>query len=717
MLPTEEKPESQIESDELYVDDREEPSELDTEALFLKLKGWYGTDLEHSLKWRKMAKECYDFAAGKQWNQEDRAALEDQGRPCITFNRIQSIIRAIAGIEINGRHETVYLPRGTLPGAVKANELLSACSQWMSDNCDAEDEQSTAFQDTIICGMGWTEATMSYDIDPDGAYDERRIDPLEMVWDRSARSKNIADARRVFRVRKMSLNEAREMFPDEDDADLDAPWAETGITSSADIQVIEERRKKRSETNGPDKNDDVHIVHCQWYEKECFYRVADPMSGEILDLGEDEYKTLEARAQEAGIPIKAVKQHRRQYKQCFLGAKVLGEVLEGPCPKGYSWNCITGELDHNEGTFYGPTSLMLDPQRWANKWLSSTLHILNTTAKGGIIAEADAFKDQRQAQDTYAQPDAITWAAKGAISGGKIMQKPGAGVPNSYVQLMEFAISSIRDVTGVNLELLGMRDANQAGILEAQRKQAAMTILATLFDSLRRFRKQVGRVRLHYIQNYLSDGRLIRIAGEDGMQAVPLVRDQTAGEYEVIVDDAPTSPNAKQETWAVIQQVIPAFRDFLTPDSVVAILEYSPLPSKLVDAFKEMAAKANAPNPEAEKQKMLEIENAVATIAKTKAAADKDVASAEATRAKGLLDLANAGAQIAAQLQAAVGNMMTPEPWVGPTIEPSYAIDPTFDQSAMPPPLPQVPQMPMGPQPMGPQPQPELTLMNGGLPQ
>lgn len=1047
MLPTKEKPDAQIESDELYVDDREEPSELDTEALFLKLKGWYGTDLEHSLKWRKMAKEAYDFAAGKQWNQEDRAALEDQGRPCITFNRIQSIIRAIAGIEINGRHETVYLPRGTLPGAVKANELLSACSQWMSDNCDAEDEQSTAFQDTIICGMGWcltgeamvrlpkmhfatvrqysgvvvdielengqrltgtsnhpvltdrgwkklsalnegdnlitsdflkridglsmeqfdqvearledkinsfsagcearrfstasndfysdgigskihvvwadsslwrkfdntalvqkfkksslilwnalsetcvslfgyglnlhsgrsaecnlsvcvghapgskfsggnnipqlvsgetkaladclainsetvsdlvrrevffkiepskvfnrcarywtslcrskfmpaaqkpgldsgvrysnlvsdfrdwkpvleiearnlfcsgtarpefvtrvksrivrsvhnlpvydvgtnvgffiagnivtsnTEATMSYDLDPDGAYDERRIDPLEMVWDRSARSKNVADARRVFRVRKMSLNEAREMFPDEDDADLDAPWAETGITSSADIQVIEERRKKRSETNGPDRNDDVHIVHCQWYEKECFYRVADPMSGEILDLGEDEYKTLESRAQEAGIPIKAVKQHRRQYKQCFLGAKVLGEVLEGPCPKGFSWNCITGELDHNAGTFYGPTSLMLDPQRWANKWLSSTLHILNTTAKGGIIAEADAFKDQRQAQDTYAQPDAITWAAKGAISGGKIMQKPGAGVPSSYVQLMEFAISSIRDVTGVNLELLGMRDANQAGILEAQRKQAAMTILATLFDSLRRFRKQVGRVRLHYIQNYLSDGRLIRVAGEDGMQAVALVRDQTAGEYEVIVDDAPTSPNAKQETWAVIQQVIPAFRELLTPDSVVAILEYSPLPSKLVDAFKEMAAKSNAPNPEAEKQKMLEIENAVATIAKTKAAADKDTASAEATRAKGLLDLANAGAQIAAQLQAAVGNMMTPEPWVGPTIEPSYAIDPTFDQSAMPPPLPQVPQMPMGPQPMGPQPQPEPTLMNGGLPQ
>jgi len=627
-----------------------EPSKLNDEALYSTLRGWFRLDQAHSAEWRKLAKEDFGFAAGDQYKAEDRAKLEEERRPVITFNRALSIIKAVAGIEINGRHDTVYLPRGTKPGVVKANEMLTAASQWMSDVSDAEDEQSEAFQDAIICGMGWTEPRISYEDDPDGMYVEGKVDPLEMYWDRSARSKNLQDARRVFRVRKMTIDEARDfakgLGADVLDEDLNASWA-TGADTEAP-KPVEEKRHRDENASPFDDKAEVHIVHAQWIERKPFYRVGDRVTGKVLELDEERFEEYKALASQYGLEFTYVRQTRKAYKQAFLGKCIIGQVMDCPSKDRFTFQCITGERDRNAGTWFGLIRLMRDPQMWANKWLSQTLHILNTTAKGGIIAEKDAFEDQRDAQDTYAQPDAITWAAKGAIANGKIMQKPGVGIPTAYVNLLEFAIASIRDVTGINLELLGMRDANQPGILEHQRKQAAMTILATMFDSLRRFRKNVGRIRLVYIQRYLSDGRLIRITQSDDqgrsvMMLVPLLREETIGDYEVIIDDAPNSPNQKQETWAFLMQLMPVFRGMMTPETAVAMLEYSPLPTKLVEQFKKMISEGKN-DPEAKMQQQIGMRGAVAKIKRDEAAAEKDLATAQGARAEAMLDLANAAA-------------------------------------------------------------------------
>jgi hypothetical protein len=80
-----------------------------------------------------------------------------------------------------------------------------------------------------------------------------------------------------------------------------------------------------------------------------------------------------------------------------------------------------------------------------------------------------------EAEEKWAQPDTIVWATTGAVSQQKTMPKPGGGLTQGHVDLMQFAITSIRDCTGINLELLGQKDINQPGILEAQRKQAGMT--------------------------------------------------------------------------------------------------------------------------------------------------------------------------------------------------------------------------------------------------
>src|SRR4051812_36973687 len=214
---------------------------LDREALLRRLKSWFRDDAAHSAKWRGEAMEDLDFVTPfGQWTAEDRAALEAQMRPVITFDRCLSVVKAVAGSEINGRHEIQFKPRGLEDTAV--NEVLSAASKWMGDACDAEDEQSEAFQHSLVCGMGWTEARLDYEREPDGMYVEECISPLEMYWDRRARKKNLVDARRLWRVRKIALAEARALFPDRPDEELDAAWAR-GAELGDPVKTQEEKRR------------------------------------------------------------------------------------------------------------------------------------------------------------------------------------------------------------------------------------------------------------------------------------------------------------------------------------------------------------------------------------------------------------------------------------------------------------------------------------------
>lgn len=615
------------------------------------LKGWITADLDFSRDWRAQAKMWFEFRAGDHWTPDDKALLEEAGRPVIVFNRVLTILKAVAGMEINGRHETAFLPRGTED--VKANEVLSAASKWMADECDGEDEESQAFDDCATCGMGWVEERMSYEDEPDGLYVEEKMNPLEMGWDRTARKKNLSDSRRMWRIRKMAFSDASSIFPGFTREQMNAGWADEGGLDYPQKSLEQKWKRDNDNVLDPtyDDLDEVTIVQVQWIEKEPYWIVADEANNRKAELSEAEYRVFEKRMTMFGMKPVAVRHIRKVFKQAFLGAEgvMLREAADAPMRRQFSWKCVTGEIDAIKGTWFGLVKVMRDPQMWANKWMSQILHILNSTAKGGILAELSAFDDERDAEDSYAQADEITWLADGALSGDKpkVMEKPGRGDPSGYMNLLTFAVAAIPQVVGINLELLGQQDVNQPGVLEAMRKQAGMTVLATLFDSLRRFRKLIGRGRLFFIQTYLSDGRLIRVTGPEGAQAVSLAKDKTVGLYDVVVDATPTSPNQKEANWLIIQPMLAAFRDQLVanPQIFALLLEYSPLPARIVDAIKELIRQQeNDPQAQQEKQenRALFVNTAIAKINKDQSTAEMQNAKAGASQATAIYDVAMA---------------------------------------------------------------------------
>jgi hypothetical protein len=208
-------------------------------------------------------------------------------------------------------------------------------------------------------------------------------------------------------------------------------------------------------------------------------------------------------------------------------------------------------------------------------------------------------EDVRKFERNFAKTGSVLWLEDGGLE--RIKERGFGNYPAGIDKMMEFALSSMRDVTGINIELMGLSGKNQAGILEYQRKQAALTILGMLFDNLRRYRKMQGEVLLYYIENYVSDGRLVRIVGPEGKRYIPLTKQSGTTKYDVIIDEAPSSPNQKERTFEVLMQLLPAMikMGYLPP---VEVLDYLPLPETLIEAMKEQQQK-NMQGPSEEEQK------------------------------------------------------------------------------------------------------------------
>lgn len=616
------------------VDEQDGPVQGNDECATLTWKRWR-EGRSHLSGWRQEAAECYDLAAGHQWTEEEQAALKSDLRPVVTFNRTGVVIDSVSGYEINSRQDVTYLPRETSDtGAV---QMETEAAKYFRQSCDAEDEESDAFTDLLVTGLACVEHRMDYEDDPEGMLKVERTDPLEMVYDPAAVKRNLVDRRWDIRGKWWEKAVAQATWPD---ADFD-----TGTNIAGDIDDLESKqpidRRAASfykDTGIGDQSDrhkgKVFILEHTWFEREAFVSYADPLAGKMVDAKPEEFKKindkLSAMAAAQGMPYTPphhVKRTRKVYKRAFVyGRDTLNkDDQEAPYPQGFHYQFMTGKRDRNKNIWFGLVRSMKDPQRWANKFLSQTMHMINANVKGGIIADEGAFEDQSQIESKLAKPGWVLTRKAGM----NVEFVPPTPMPNNTFNLMQFAIGSVRDTTGVNLELLGMADRDQPGVLEHSRKQSAMAILAPFFDAMRRYRKAAGRLTLYFIKEYLSDGRMIRITGESGQQYLPLTKQDGFDKYDVIVDEAPSSPNMKEQAFASISAILPTLAKMGAMPPPEAI-DYVPgLPAQLAAKWKQ-AMGPKPPNPEMEQAKQLEMADKQADVAKKRAEAKKLEADAQA---------------------------------------------------------------------------------------
>ena len=639
----------------------------------------------HRSQWRKDAREDYDFFAGKQWSTEDAEKLKNEKRPAVVFNRIVRTIHAVEGLEVQNRQKVTYIPRkvnpevnnqqppmqpgmqppmmqggqmmqppmdqmpqGGDPSAMGGmpqqpmspmsqqsptndtgyTDMLNDAADWVRDQCNAEDEESDAFEDVLICGEGWTETRMSFDDNVEGMIVKDKLDPVMMLVDPESKKRNYEDARWVAYVKDFPATEVSKMYPDIVNPQYGTFWTDSDFT--LEVNADENFKYLDDKSDQLTRADMIAVVQYQYFRKEPVYLIAGQNG--VQEFPENKFSPMKKQLDLLGI--RYIKVKKKVYYQCFVVGNQIAEKVALGC-NHFTLSSITGIRDKNCGTYFGLVRMMKDPQRWANKWLSQTQHILNTNSKGGVMIEDDAVPNFRAFEDKWALPDGVIRVNPGALSGNKIQAKAATAYPEGFDRLLQYAVTSINDVVGVNLEVLGQADRNQPMGLEILRKEAGITILAKFFDSLRRYRKMDGRILAYFIREYIADGRLIRILGPNGINYVPLIKDKVAFEYDVIVDEAPTSPHAKEKTFGLLSSMYPMLQQAGIPLPIEA-LDYAPLPDALIQAWKKTIKESGQPDPMQEQMKQITLLQAqLATlqqksdIEESKSRVQKNMASAQ----------------------------------------------------------------------------------------
>lgn len=569
----------------------------------------------HVEKWRSEAKTYYRFRDGKQLSDADAKQLKAEGRPDNAFNTVQKFIRFVTGVERHTPEALIFEPVDETSDAMQElGEVMTRYYDWVVAKAGGDFERSRAFDDLIVAGMGWTDCYVDRSIDPKGLIQLPRIPGEEMLWPMS-KAQNISDTRWRARERLIDRDEAIAMWPDEEmlikAAHLGIPTIPMRPEANGVVRyTIPYLETKPIEQGGAADydSDKVHVLEWQWYENLAGYYFYDPL--ERGDVWYDDKKfelyrknLKAATGDDPNYRIKDyVRQSQRVYKKIFLlnDRWQLGQELELP-GKRFTFNCMTGYFDEEDKVHYGYMRVLVDPQRFGNKFFNQVIEIMGTQAKGGLLIEENAIlaKQMDLFKKDYAKPGTVSIVADGAIQQKKIMPKPLPELPAASIAIVDFCIKAMENVTGISPETaFGQGSTNVPGITLEKKQKSGLLLLNVEFSSLSRFRLEEGYIIFDALKT-LADDRLIRVGKPYEGEVLKLMREPFASTYDLMLDETERDPNIRH----MYQEGVMALAPILIKQGAFMpeLLDYFMLPVKFRQKVKQamiQMAQANQKNAE-----------------------------------------------------------------------------------------------------------------------
>lgn len=507
-----------------------------------QIEEMFKDDLERESENRNAAEADIKFAKlGEQWPEQAKREREQEGRPCLTLNKMPTFIRQVVNDSRINSPQIKVKPVDDDADPDTA-EVLSGLIRNIEYTSQADVAYDTALDAAVTGGMGFWRVATEYCDEQSFAQDifiHRITNPLSVVFDSHSESLDGSD------------------------------WRHASLIDHLTEDELKRRHKAKKDVGSFDgevgQNDDEDLIRIAefWHVDEVSEKLLMLSDGSVLT--EDEYLKPHP---EIGIPLKDIlsdlgvvvarerKSSKRVVKQYICGS----EIIETNDWAG-KWIPIVpvfGDEVFCNGKRYLKSLIRdaKDSQQNFNYWRSGATEAVALGPKTPFIGPSGAFDSA-----------AAKWATANVknhpyieYDGGIAPQRqPFVGVPAGMLQEAMNASDDMKAIIGIYDASLGARSNETSGkaIMARQREGDVSTF--HFIDNLAKSIAHTGRILVDLIPKIYDTERVIRVIGADGeSKNVPLkqktehkgverIFDLGVGKYDVAVDTGPSFTTQREE--------------------------------------------------------------------------------------------------------------------------------------------------------------------------
>ncbi len=485
------------------------PTNLDTSPAAVqerhdKRRAWFLAEASRQSANRAMMAKCEAFYDGNQYEFEDAQELRDRGQPVVVYNEVKPTIDWLIGTERKTRVD--FLVVADDEGEDEDNDatLKTKLLKYLDETNRASFERSYAAEDAFKAGIGWIEVGLRGDKNGVpiyvGAESWRNI-----LWDSMATKRDLSDARYLFRIKVVDLDVAIALFPDKkdkleacaqngDDAEILRNWLGTGLIAGLDAFSSQDDKLDYLTAKPVDMfNTRERVLLLECWSREPFHNkepgpfgTADPMTWRIMCSIMTEKDTLI----ESWSPFK----HDR-----------------------FPFIPYWAYRNKRTGLPYSPICQLMGPQEALNHRMSRSLY---EASANQMLMEEDAFNaevmDIDEIRRELDDPHGTAVFARGALAGGKVRDRDNNASAQFQLNLAQYDLNAIRQMSGVTGENRGLDTNATSGRAVLAKQEQGSLITMELFDNLLFARQMEGEMALSLAEQFITQPMTVRTSGDNG---------------------------------------------------------------------------------------------------------------------------------------------------------------------------------------------------------